>query len=145
MLRKGFSLVELLMVLSLTSILMGFGVYEIKEFINPAVSASDELVTLLKVVRAKAISNTVSYRLKPNGNKQLVASFRTDCFSSDPWQGDGELTMDLPAGAYLNETDWEVCYDTRGFPDSNIVFDVRENGGSSKTIEIYLGGGLSVS
>ncbi len=142
---KGFSLVELMVVLSVTSILLGFGVYGIHTLVNPATTASEELISILKVVRSKAISNTVSYKLEPNGTHQLVASFRNDCNSADPWVSDGQLTLNLPNGSYLGDDNWVICYDTRGFPDANVVFDVRENGGTEKTIEIYLGGGLSVS
>ncbi len=145
MFEKGFSLVELLVVLSLTSILLGFGVYGVHQLVNPAISASEELVTLLKVVRSKAISNTVAYKLEPSGSNRLVASYRAECVSTDPWKSDGQLTLNLPSGAYLSSNSWVVCYDTRGFPDANVVFDVRESGGKKKTIEIYLGGGLSVS
>ncbi len=141
---KGFSLLELLVVMSLASIVMSIAVFGFKDLVSPTQSATDQVISMYKLAKAKAISNLVAYQLAPNGNKQMKASFRASCDSSDSWVVDGNLTFNLPTGANFTTTTWSICIDAQGFPNNEELY-ITDQSGLTKKIEVFLGGGISAS
>lgn len=154
---KGYSLPEVLVTLSLTSIVTAIAVLNFDGLLNKAEIASDELVSLYKVVRSRAISNTQAYLLEAESPTRVKISRRASCSVddelADPWVEDVSLSQDLPNGAVLvlddfdgdgNTELWEVCLSSRGFPDSNLEFSINDNDGETRVVEIFLGGSVEV-
>ncbi len=141
---KAFSVAELLVVMSLVGILSLIAVLNLKDLVSPTQSATDQVLSVYKLAKAKSIANLVAYQLIPNGNSQVVASYRKSCDSADAWVDDQRLTFDLPVGATFTTTTWSVCIDSRGFPN-NEEFYITDTTGLTKKIEIFLGGGISAS
>jgi Tfp pilus assembly protein FimT len=139
----GFSLVELLVVMGLTMILIGIAVTNLKQLDNPLQNGAAQLLGFIKQVRAKAISSTSAYVIQPFSSTRLITRHGTTC--SDPnMTADSRAVLDLPSGAHLTSTNWNLCFSTRGFPDANIEIQLQDVGGSNKTVELMLGGAVRI-
>lgn len=142
---EGFTLLELLMVMLLTSILSYVGVYNLKEMASPIEDASTSTVSFLKIVRARALSTTSAYTVYPVSSTRLAARSSARC--DDPI---GETTIDptlqlnFPAGAQLLETAWTVCFTARGLAATDQTFQLRDIAGQTRTVEVLLGGSVRI-
>ena len=144
---------ELLVVFAIFAILSAIAIPSYDQMLNKAVIASDEVVLLYKVVKSTAVSNTKAYRIEALDSDTVRVSSKNSCSSKDSWVEDPRFTLDLPTGASLQQDDfdgekgvewWNLCISSRGFPDSNIEFDINDNDGQSRSIEIFLGGNIVV-
>ena len=137
----GFSLLELLAVLSTAGVLTLMASAGLNDMVDPLRNASAELQGYFKQVRARAIATTSSYTVVPSGTGTVTATFSDSCSSSDQ-TADGRLLLNLPSGARFSATDWSVCYTARGLPLENLQIELADNDGESRTLEIYLGGAV---
>ena len=142
--KKGFTLIEILVSVSLLSVLSYVAVLNLKEFYNPLDTASIQIQSHYKLVRSSAIANTKAYLYQPLSDTQIQISSRETC-NSGSWTIDPTLALTLIDGAVLNSTEWFVCINSRGFPDANVVFQLDDQDGKTKNIEIFLGGGIEES
>ena len=139
----GYSIFEVLAVLALLAILSGVATNNLKELSDPLENSSAELIAFLKQVRARAISTTSAYKVAPVSNGDIVTSYSERCSDAAvEWVADPGVTLSLPTGAWLEDTDWAICFGPRGLPDGNIQVVLRDMDAGSRTIEVYLGGGV---
>ncbi|RIL06985.1 MAG: hypothetical protein DCC75_10380, partial [Proteobacteria bacterium] len=83
------------------------------------------------------------YFLQPSSSSRLITLYGDNCADPSPTTDTGFL-LNLPSGAYLTDTTWSICFNSRGFPDANIELGLQDQGGEQKTIEILLGGAVRV-
>ena len=140
---RGYSVIELLTVLGLIAVLSAIAVMNLKEFDDPLQNAIHQLTGFLKQVRAEAISSTSAYTILPSGSARLITKKGKLCSDPSP-VFDTRVVLDLPTGAHLADTEWTLCFDSRGLPDANLEIDLSDAAAGLKTIEIMLGGAVRI-
>jgi len=142
-LEGGFSLFELIAVMGLALLLGGVAILNLKAFDDPLQNGSAQLLSFLKQVRAKAISSTSAYVISPDGPGRIQTQRGTTCGDPDPID-DPLVALELPSGAYLYDTTWSFCFNSRGLPDANIELELRDTGGATRIVEVLLGGAVRI-
>ena len=107
--QAGLSIIELLVVMSLLSILTGLGALQLKEFFQTTEVAAEQVSAHFKLIRSKAISTTKAYLYAPTDSDTIAVSTRDTCVSSDPWVVDSSSVLNLENGASFTDTSWSVC------------------------------------
>lgn len=141
--EAAFTLLELLVALSLFAIMLGIAIPNLKDLNNPLRNGTAALTSFLKEVRGKAISSTSAYRITPVSTTRIVTSFATNC-SSETFIDDPSTVLELEAGARLNATSWVLCFNPRGLADDNEEIVIRDQHGDAKVVKVYLGGGAKI-
>lgn len=141
--NSGFTLLELLVVFMLSAIVGSIAVSNFSALANPAQGAAAQLASFLKEVRARAISQTVAYKITASSTRTIVTRFATTC-TSNTTTVDPTLTLTLPTGSSLTATDWEICFTSRGLASANTVLTLQDQR-VSRRVEILLGGGVRQS
>lgn len=140
--EAGFSVIEMIVTLGLMAVITGIAISNIKALENPLADASFQMSHYIRLVRARAISRTTSVIIQPSSPSEVIA------FSSDSCNGEmaqiEELTLRFPEGATLSDTDWTVCINQRGLSDTNIIFELQNQEGKVRSIELALGGGVRI-
>lgn len=137
--QLGFTLLETMIVLGLASIIAGIAVSNLRQLNSDSINASAYLVSFVKQVRARAIASTLAYKIRPTSSGTIISETSTTC-AGTTWTADSRNRLSLPAGTTLLDTSWDICFNSRGFPDGNLEIGVRETNGNSKKVEIMLGG-----
>jgi prepilin-type N-terminal cleavage/methylation domain-containing protein len=138
--RSGFTLFELVFTIGLISVLLGVAVVNLRGLNGAADSGAAEVVGFLKQVRARAMASTSAYKVAPSSSGQLVVTYGNVCSAATTT--DGALILKLPTGATFNSTSWNVCFNSRGFPDQSPSIALQDTNGVNKTVQIYLGGAI---
>jgi len=141
---SGFTLIEVLVTLSLAFILSMIAIMNLKELDNPLTNGSAQLASFFKQVRSRAVSSTLAYTIYPSTSDRIETRFAERC-SDGTTTDDDTLVLDLPTGASLTDTDWTLCYSARGLPDGTLEVEVYDGEGQYKTVEVFLGGAVRVS
>lgn len=138
-------MLELLVVMAISTILITTAVSNLKELVNPSQNAAAEIASTIKQARAKAIASTSSYRVQGESATSLKALTGTSC-AQDPndMVEDTKLSLDLASGASFVDPNWFVCFSSRGLPDANVTIQVRDNYSTTKEVEVMLGGAVRV-
>lgn len=141
--KLGYTLIELMVVVSMTAILSGVAVFNMKDLFIPSSTANDLVIAQYKLVRSKAISKTRAYLFEPVDSTTLGASFRDKCNSTESWVEDDSLAMNLPADSWMQlppnpDHWWSVCINSRGQTDANIEITIEDEKGNISDIEILL-------
>lgn len=142
--ERGITLVELVMAVSLMSVVMGIAVANIKNFQDPLQSGADQMAAYFRQVRARGMSATLAYTVGPTSNRNLSASYSNKCSDATKTLDSSQDTS-LPSGATLSDTTWTVCFNSRGLPDANLVVTLQDVDGRTKDVEVYLGGAVKVT
>ena len=137
--QSGYTALELITTLGLAAVLSVIAVNTLKTLHDPVKGASSGLKGYVKQVRARAISTTSAYEVKPVSNNQIQSSFGSTCDSITTV--DSHLTLTLPTGASFAATDWSFCFNSRGFPDMNTQITLTGSSGN-RTVEVFLGGAV---
>lgn len=140
--EAGFTIIEMLVTLGLMALLSTIAISNYKELENPVADASYQVSRFIRLARSRAISQTIAIVIEPSSTTEIVA------FSSDACDGDlteiNDLSMIFPDGARLSNTEWSTCFNQRGLSDTNLIFQIQDEGGKSRSIEIALGGGVQI-
>ncbi len=144
--ESGFSGVELLVVMAVMGIVLGMAASNLRVIANPAQHGASEVMGYLKHARARAVSTTSAYTVRPLSTNTLQALTGINCASADSEPDPGMPALTLPAGAYLGETDWSVCFSSRGLPTTNLEVSVHDsnNHGLGVGVEVYYGGAVRI-
>jgi len=140
--ERGYSLVELLVVITMISIIMSIALFDYRSLQDPVEHGAQQLTAFFRKTRAKALASTRAYFISPSTSQLVVTSYGTSCQDASPLV-DGTLELELPSGAFMTDTDWSFCYSTRGFSDTSVDIIVSD-GAESKTVEVVLGGAARV-
>lgn len=140
--QRGFTILELLTVMAIGSILAGIAVLNLNAFANPSNNGALELMGFIKRARAKAMATTQAYTVAPTSSNSIVARYAASC-SDTTWTDDTELYTTLPSGASLDDTNWEICYSSRGLSADSADITVRDSR-ATRLVQIVLGGGVRI-
>lgn len=139
--ESAFTLMDLLVAVTLAGILGGFATLNLMEVSNPSRSAASEVATYIKQIRARALATTSAYTITPSGANSIVATFGNTC--ADIQTPDAEMTLNI-TNASITNLAWSVCYNSRGFPDANVSIPVTDVYSGAATVEVLLGGSIRV-
>ena len=137
--QRGFSLLEILVALMISSVMASMALSGLKELNNPLQNGSAQLNAFLKQVRATAISQTVAYRVQAQGSGKVITKFGNACSSAATT--DASLTLALPDRTVLTSTSFDFCFTSRGMATQNVTLGIRDESGT-KSVEVLLGGGV---
>lgn len=145
--NEGFSVAELLVVVSLFAIGMATVVTNLRVAENPLHSATNLTESYFKVARAKAISTTSAYLIEQISATELQVRVGTNCDDAPVGAVDTELALELPTSTFIFYAGGpiSVCYSARGLADDAFTFFVQDASGGSRSVEVLLGGALRVS
>ena len=135
----GITLLEILIVISLVGISSGIAVSNLRQLNTGSQNAAAYVTSFIKQVRARAIAATLAYRIRPSSSTELISESAVNC-NATTWTADTRNKLKLPTSTSLLDTTWDICFNSRGFPDGNLEIKVRELNGTVRTIEIMLGG-----
>jgi prepilin-type N-terminal cleavage/methylation domain-containing protein len=138
---SGFTLIEMVVVVAIIGIVVGTASFAFKEIENEAYNGASELMGLMKRSRAKALTSTVAYTIRPVTTTRVVATYANSC--SETQVNDTSLVLDMPSGARLLDTTWSICYGPRGLSGNSADIIVRDNI-RQKTVQVVLGGGVRI-
>jgi type II secretory pathway pseudopilin PulG len=134
---KGFTALELVVLLAMIGILFAGGILNIKQLFKKSKSAAEEVVAFLNLVRSRSIAETRYLLVKPTDSASLQVFSVPDCASQQ--LSNYPLRLNLPSGARWAFTNWEICYNSKGLSNASGIIQLQENE-STSTIEISLGG-----
>jgi prepilin-type N-terminal cleavage/methylation domain-containing protein len=140
--EHGFSLLELLIVIALSSIMMGFAYLNTNEARDDLNYSADLVVSLLKKARSKSISTTRAYTIYPTSNSRIASKYSDKCTDTS-FQNDPSMLLVLPRGVLLANTTWSLCISPRGIAKSSVDILILE-GSRNKTVQVALGGAVRV-
>lgn len=140
--ERGSSLFEVLVVLVLIGILLATAISNLDQLNRPMEAATAEVAGFLKQARARGMSTTRAYTVRPTSTEHLIAEFSNECGETPA--ADPKLTLDLPRGVVLNGTSWSVCFNPRGLATSDPTIELIDEEGRTKTLEVFLGGAVRV-
>lgn len=135
----GVTLLEALIVMSLIGISSGIAVSNLRKLNTASQNAAANVTSYVKQVRARAISSTLAYKIRPSTSTKLISETAANC-NAVTWTADNRNSLKLPTGTSVVDTTWDICFNSRGFPDGNLDIKVRETNGTLRKVEIMLGG-----
>lgn len=140
--EKGFSLLEILIALLLSAILAGMAMFNARALYHSSSGAAESFVAFLKAARSKAMATTSTYTVVPVTSSTIKATVSTSCSSTEQ-EDDSELVLNLEGGATLGETNWSICFTSRGTSNSSAILSISDTHGT-KQVQIVLGGGTRI-
>lgn len=140
--ESGFTLLEMLVVLGITTILTGMAVLNLKKFDQASSNAANQIASLIKSARAYGITSTTTVEIKPLNSRTIRVSKASSC-STTTRTNIPELMLELPTSAALNSTTWSLCYTSRGISRDSIDIVITDNS-KLRTVQVVLGGGIRV-
>ncbi len=141
--ERGYSIVELIVVLAMTMSLMSISVYNLRNLERPLKTGSAQLGGFFKQARSKAIATTSAYRVYAISSTQVATTYGVNCDNATT-TFDSELTYNLPSELEFTDTSWEVCFSARGIANNNITVIMQDKEGQTSTVEVFLGGAVRI-
>ena len=145
--HQGFTLIELLIVLGIFGVVMGIAALNLRPLSGDVQAAANEVAGTFKQARARAMVTTSAHRVVPSasGDTLTVQSAAT-CNPADPnaWTTNDRLTRTLREGVKLEQTNWRVCFTSRGLATSGPSFDLTGKDGKTITVQVFLGGTVAL-
>jgi len=135
--NRGFTILELLVVLGLIGILTLVAATNLKPLENPVYSSTHNLAAFFKQARARAVSTTSAYEVRPTSTNRIAAFYGQNCSSIE--EIESQMVLDIPSRVSLLNTDWSVCFTARGLSSNNIEVEITD-GEITRSVEILLGG-----
>ena len=137
----GFTLIEVLVTLTISAALMGITAASLKEYNRSSRNAAAQIQGFIKQARVKGMSRTAAYKIYPDpAGSRILTSYANRC-SSTTFTPDAALVLDMPVGTKLTTPTWSVCFNARGLAQSNITIPFNSDDVGMKSIEVLLGGG----
>lgn len=135
----GFGLAEMMVVLCITTLALGFAISNARNLENPADVGAQTTLAFFKQLRAKAVNSTQAYTISPaNGYRLQVASARTCNETPTVEQG---VYLELPRDTRFSSQSWSVCFSSRGLPQTAETVQITHQG-MTKQVEVLLGGAI---
>lgn len=141
--QKGYTIVELLVVMAMMMSLMSIGVYNLRSLERPLKTGAAQLGGFFKQARAKAIATTSAYRVYALSTSQAAVTYGVNCDNAST-NFDTDLSYTLPNELEFTSTAWEVCFSARGIADDNITVTMEDKEGDTSNVEVFLGGAVRI-
>lgn len=146
--RSGFTVIELVIVLSMIGLMAAIALPRFRELSNELENAARETGGFFRQARAEAMTTTSAYRVISNSSRRLRAEYAPSCNSEDDeWTLDRGLPFELRERASFMDLAADstlICFDTRGVGDANPVLTIQRAGRIAE-VEVFLGGGVTVT
>jgi prepilin-type N-terminal cleavage/methylation domain-containing protein len=170
--QTGFTLAETLVTITILGVLTAIAAPNVMPIgSNPLKDTTNNIVGNLKLSRAKAMSQTSAFRMRPvvnsNGVSLVVehAAMCTDPTASwraDPSFAEEDTQLDDPSitpqrkgvqieqfsinGVVQAGYNWNICYNSRGLTAQaqSLVLTLKNTKGEQRSISIFPGGGVDV-
>ncbi|MBL7663335.1 hypothetical protein JNK13_11350 [bacterium] len=139
---RGFSLIDLVVSMSMFSIMTATAISNWYDLTNSSDNAADVTIAYLKEVRTKAIQTTLAYTIQPVTASTISIKYSPKCSSTTKITDASATPLTLPKGTQFQSTSWSICFDSRGFSSSSGTFIIGDYKGRIETIQYYLGGGM---
>lgn len=133
---RGVTLIEILAAFIIFTILLSSGLVNLRALVHKNRSSAEEVSSFLNLVRGMSISQTRTIIVKPSTSTRLVALGVSSCADNS---GTQLLSLDLANGAVFQQTDWAVCFNSKGLSNTSGSIVITE-GNRSSTVQISLGG-----
>lgn len=158
--HTGFTLAEVMVTVVVLGILTAITAPTIRFGSNPLKDTSNRIAGNLKLLRAKAMSQTSAYRLQAvpgiaPGTVALEMKRATLC-SDTVWTADPTFVTEdtlLDRQVQISQVtlnsqpkpidNWSICYNGRGLATQNLVLTLRDDQ-SGQTITVFPGGAVDV-
>ena len=137
----GFTMIELIVTLTIMGVLALIAIPAWRSLSSSSSDSATALVSHFKVVRAKALANTMAYKIYPSSTTQINVDSAANC-SASTWTNDASLRFTLSDGSALSSTAWSFCYDSRGLSSNSLTFNITATSKPTITIEAVLGGAV---
>lgn len=133
---RGLTVVEILAVFVIFAILISSGLVNLKALVHKNRTAAEEVSAFLNLVRGMAISQTRTIVVKPITASKLVAVGVGGCSETT---GTSLISLDLPNGSTFTQSDWSICFNSKGLSNASGSITINE-GDKSSSVQISLGG-----
>jgi len=137
----GVTFPEVLVVMAILGLVAGAATLYLKPLEAPVVTAAHLVEALVKQTRAKSMSTTSSYRVRPFTAEELVVEYAASC-SAVAWTLDPRMDLDLPRGVTMSESGWSVCFNSRGTASDNVTLVLDHADYRAQKLEILMGGAV---
>lgn len=140
--EQGFTVLEMIVVLGITATIGAIGVSQFRAADNLLFMNSNQVSATLKLGRSRAISTTSPYILKAISESE-IQGYRVETCNDSNGVADPQVKLTLPNRLRMPDTNWEVCFTSRGFTNVNETFSIIDNlTNTSMQVEIMLGGSV---
>ncbi len=141
---RGYTLLEMLVLLAVLGVVLSIAFINLRPLDSPIQNSLSLTSGFLRQVRAKAMATTSSYRVRFGSSQQATVEYAVSC-GATTWTADSQVILQLPSEVQLNAPDWQtlvICFNARGLVDAGKTLTLRDNRGTSKQLELMLGGGV---
>lgn len=145
----GFTLVEVLIVIAIIGILAAVAALNLRPLANDALNAANQVASGMRQARARAMSTTSAYRVIYISPTEMRVEYANNCGSAS-WTAEPRYDFSFPPQASVTVVGVDpgevlVCFNSRGLATRSVVFDVVDERGRSRTVELFVGGAIAIS
>ncbi len=141
--QAGHTFVEVMVVFSLVAALTGFASINMHDLEDAGHGSALQLSSLIKTTRAKAISKTSAYFLKPSSTAQILGYRGKSCADPSP-QIDSQISLDLSDGVTMTDTGWQICFTPRGLVKNSVSVFLQDQYQREFEVQVFMGGTVRI-
>lgn len=167
--QLGFTLAETLVTIVVLGILTAIAAPTIRFGNSPLKDTSANIAGNLRLLRAKAVSQTSAYRMLPMttvAGQSLAVETAESCSSTD-WSPDPGFALEDTAldtsasplgqrkGVKIDQvlidsvapspsSNWNICYNSRGLTNQTLELTLKDDKNAQRKITVFRGGGVDV-
>lgn len=137
--QSGMTFIELLIVMVILTIGLGTASIYLKSTENFLKTGTVLLEGSFREARLMAIASTTAHRVSPAGSNGLQVEHAATC-AETTWTQADLPQLELPHDVVIENSDWSVCFNSRGVSNNNVVVTLTHPDFGSTRIEVLLGG-----
>lgn len=157
--RKGFTILELLILIAVLAIVFAIAALDVRPLNNEARSAANELASAVRLTRARAMATTSAHRLVVASASELRMEAAVACDDASGWTEETRFATALSGTAQVAELsdsgdpadygpatagDVLLCFDARGLGDASPTVKIQDDRGRTAEVDVYAGGGVEL-
>jgi len=145
MMRTGFTIIELLVIIAIIGILAAIAAINLRPLHNEARAAANDFAATVKQARGRAMVTTSAYRLVYEAPDRVMVQWRTTCGGSETWTPETRFDLQLRDGTTIDglvDGSELLCFNSRGVTDQSPTVTFRDALGRTATIEVFAGGAV---